>query len=172
MVIPCCHMSEFSRETEPGREASEQVVEGLLTWDRLKRLQDIVEDPEVRKGMVALLRTGINLGISGADTLPLGVGEMASWTADACKYIAQKFNINVLDTSPDVSLSVAVGTEALEFASGGLVPSHVVETTMQLKADWPRLKGAYDKARRIWKGRERELANPEVQEALEHFANT
>lgn len=50
------HMSTFSREAEPGREAFEtqQIVEGFEVWDKMQRLQAIMKDPDVRKGMVAL----------------------------------------------------------------------------------------------------------------------
>lgn len=151
-------------EDEPTREA----VEVITYTERLNRLLEITKDPEVRKGLEALLRTGVNSGISVADLFPV-VGEAASWTADACKLVARQFDIKMLDSSPDVSLNVALGTELLELCTGGLMPSHVIETTLQLRADWPRMKTAYERIKAIWTKRQQELNDPEIQDAIDTF---
>lgn len=151
-------------EDEPTREA----VEVITYTERLNRLLEITKDPEVRKGLEALLRTGVNGGISVADLFPV-VGDIASWTADACKLVARQFDIKMLDSSPDVGLDIALGSELLELCTGGVIPSHVIETTLQLRADWPRMKTAYERVKAIWTKRKRELDDPEVQAAIDTF---
>lgn len=156
-------------ETRTEIRSAEQLVESVGVMERIQRLEKIVKDPEVYKGFVALLRTGVNLGISAADTLPGGVGEIGSWTADGCKLLAARFSIPMLDTSPDVSRLIAIGSEVAEPMTGGAMPSHLIETSLQLRADWPRIKQALTKTRDIWQGTNERLHSPDVQEAIKTF---
>lgn len=160
--------SDFEKQSSPEDESTREVVEAITYTERLNRLLEITKDPEVQKGLEALLRTGVNGGISVADLFPV-VGEVASWTADACKLVARQFDIKMLDSSPDVSLNVALGSELLELCTGGIMPSHVIETTLQLRADWPRMKTAYEKIKTIWSKRQQELTDPDVQAAIDTF---
>ncbi len=162
-------MKEHDVEHGPSREneLAEAVAEKVSYTERFNRLMEIRTDPEVQRGLEALLRTGINAGISVADLFPV-VGEAASWTADACKLIARRFNLP-LDTSPDVSVKIALWSEVLDLCTAGLVPSHIIETTLQLRADWPRLKIAYEKVKGAWLKREIELSDPELQDAIHTF---
>ena len=164
-------MDRKSLDLEPRLEAeyNQEVAETISVTERFNRLVEITRDPQVKQGMEAFLRTGVNAGISVADLFPV-VGEAASWTADACKLIAHRFNLNMLDTSPDVSVKIALGTEALEICTGGVMPSHVIETTLQLRADWPRIKGAYQKVKDIWSRRRQELNRSDLQTAVAKFA--
>ncbi|MBP9827559.1 hypothetical protein KBC55_00190 [Patescibacteria group bacterium] len=162
-------MSERERGPRPETRSVEVITESISTTERLQRLEKIVQDPEVYKGFVALLRTGINLGISAADTMPGGAGEIGSWTADGCKLLAARFSIPMLDTSPDVSKLVAIGSEITEPVTGGAMPSHLIETSLQLRADWPRIKQALIKTRDIWRGTQDRLQDTEVQEAIKTF---
>jgi hypothetical protein len=74
-------MKEHDVEHGPSREneLAEAVAEKVSYTERFNRLMEISKDPEVQRGLEALLRTGINAGISVADLFPV-VGEVASWT--------------------------------------------------------------------------------------------
>jgi len=133
------------------------------------KLEILASDPAVREGGEATLRTAINAAIAIADTFP-GAGAVGSWGADAAKVwtryehmkkIAEaaargedtsKVKKSVLDLTPDVSIKVAVGSEALELISADVFPTHAIESTMQLKHDWPRIKKAAERAREIFSG--------------------
>lgn len=58
-----------------------------------------------------------------------------------CKRI-EKFLLQAkeFDPSKDVALWAALGSEALEFISFSLFPSHLIELIWQTKKDWPALK--------------------------------
>ncbi len=80
----------------------------------------------------AIWRTAINMGIIIFDLFPIPfAGEVVNIAADIGKFIG-------LDLTPDVSKTVAVSatvTDVIPF-----VPSHAIDTLLQLKADWKRLK--------------------------------
>jgi hypothetical protein len=101
------------------------------------------EDHEVHEAMIALLRTCINFLLSFIDLIPFA-GEAISWLADLAKLIrffSKRIGWNVpIDLTPDVSLLVAMGTEIPDVLFGTAIPSHLVETVLQLKADWPRIQ--------------------------------
>jgi len=125
-------------------------------------IEEIKSDPDLVEGKEAALRTVSNTAISIADTVP-GFGELASWGADLAKVWARydyekrredavkngedpdEVELSKIDLTPDVSVKIAVLTELLELLTGGLVPSHAIETGLQLKADWPKLKKAAEK---------------------------
>jgi len=44
---------------------------------------------------------------------------------------------------------IASGSEAVDLAFGSVIPSHAVETLMQLKHDWPRIKDGLEKIKEI-----------------------
>ncbi len=146
------------------------VAEGISLFERLRRIKDIIADPEVRTAGKAAFRTLANAGITVGEMIP-GIGELGSWAADAGKLAASASKrLRGLDLTPDVSKTIAIGSElVLEPVSGGLLPTHVIEGSLQLRADWPRLKAGYEKVRNIWQGRQKELASPEVQEAMSVF---
>lgn len=151
-------------------EQTREFAETVSYTERLNRLVEITKDSDVRNGLAALLRTGANTGLAVADlpVFPL-VGDAASWTADACKLVARRFNVPMLDTSPDVSVGTVFGAELVEICTGSLVPSKAVEAALQLRADWPRIKSGFEQVKKIWTGRRQELAAPEVQEAIGKF---
>lgn len=146
----------------------EAIIEQLSLLDKAARVESIARDPEVRKGMEGMLRLAVNAGISVADTVPV-VGDVISLSADAAKGLAQRFNLRFLDTSPDVSFSAAITSELIEPVTMGMVPSHLVETTLQARADWPLIKTAYLRARSIWTGRAEEISRPAIMEAIQKF---
>lgn len=94
----------------------------------LARVKEIAKDPDAKEGFKATGRLFLNLGISAADLIPV-VGEAVGWTADALKFVPK------LDLTPDVSKTVAIGSEALEFMGAGAVPTHAIETVFQAAAD-------------------------------------
>lgn len=121
------------------------------------KLNHILNDPFCYSGTTAGLRTIINTGITLGDFIPLA-GDTVSWSADALKIVrrvGQRFGIDIkfLDLTPDVGLFPAIGSEAFEFISFGFFPSHIVETTMQLKHDLPKMKKGLTRAKEIWNGK-------------------
>ncbi|MFA6814321.1 MAG: hypothetical protein GX943_04040 [Candidatus Pacebacteria bacterium] len=143
-------------EQEKQKKASRE-AQRLLSGEKMRL---ILKDENCKQALYACLRTFANLGISVADTFP-GLGEIPSWTADAIKFlkIARAKNIarkkegsdgetnqelnnfwGKIDLSPDVSPWVASGSEVLEPMTGTAFPSHIIETTLQLTHDWPRIK--------------------------------
>jgi hypothetical protein len=96
----------------------------------------------VKQGAAATARLLINGVIVVTDIFP--PTEAVSWLADLAKmaqrvpFIARRVGIN-LDLTPDVSATIAVGSEVLEIPSGGFFPSHGVETLFQLRHDAPRI---------------------------------
>ncbi len=135
-----------------------------------EKMRLILEDKKAREAFYAFLRTLANLGISVADAFP-GIGELPSWAADGVKFlkIARAKNIDRkkeknkqsseqeesknfwarIDLSPDVPVWIASGSEAVDLAFGSVIPSHAVETLMQLKHDWPRIKDGLEKIKEI-----------------------
>lgn len=151
----------------PPRTFREQMHHSLR---EAKRMIDIANalfvHEDTQKGAEATLRAVINTGISLADTIPV-FGEIASWGADIAKIVEdfrykrrrkeakkrgedpdlvvrEKFNL-----TPDVPTWVAVGTEVLEFFTGGFFPSHAIETTWQLAYDAKDIYRALRAARRV-----------------------
>ncbi len=119
------------------------------------RIWAIVNDPECRQVVGAGFRTIANTGVTAADFVPV-VGDVVSWGADGLKTLRRIFKATrimdpkILDLTPDVSLAVAIGSEATELMTGGIAPSHAVEGLLQLKHDWPRMKEGTKKALDIW----------------------
>lgn len=150
--------------TKAANEAGEQIA-----WaERAKRLERVLRDEECRTGLAALLRTITNASITVADVVPV-LGEVASWSADACKFIARRTGLKALDLSPDVPEWVAYVSEGLEPMMGGVFPSHAIETGMQLKADLPRMRLAAERVQKIWNGQR--LDDPKVIEATAVILN-
>lgn len=160
------------RPPEAVQETPEALAESISNFERIRRVESILRDREVRAGFTALLRTGVNTGISIAD-FPLtgmGVGEFASWGADACKIIGRQFNIKLLDTTPDVARWIAVGTEAGEVALGA--PTHLAESLLQFKADKPRMTRAITITIARWEGElERRKGDAKLTDAVAWFLN-
>ncbi|HEU4985166.1 MAG TPA: hypothetical protein VFT58_05950, partial [Nitrososphaera sp.] len=111
--------------------AAALTTEGVAEQGRFRQVystaKEILANKDVRAGAKATVRTVINLGITAADFFP-GIGEAASWAADAGKFVG-------LDLTPNVPKWLAVGSELLEFPTAGLAPSHAIETGMQLWHD-------------------------------------
>lgn len=120
------------------------------------KLDHILKDSICYSGTTAELRTLINTGITLGDFIPIA-GDAVSWGADAFKVVrrvGQRFGVDIkfLDLTPDVGLLPAIGSEAFELVSFGFFPSHIVETTMQLKHDLPKIKKGMAQAKEILKG--------------------
>lgn len=152
--------------------------------DMKQRLERLLEDPVLREGTEASLRTAINAMIAVADTIP-GAGSLASWGADAAKIWARtqyfrerqrvaaeggdpsKVRLSKVDLTPDVSIRLAVGTELLEFAGADFFPTHAIEAVAQLRHDLPRIRKALARFRELTA---REAAVPaEVKDAAATF---
>ena len=99
------------------------------------------QDPVIQEALYASLRTAVNITITLTDFFP-GLGEVISWAADIGKIWKKT------DLTPDVSKTIAWGTELLEFVSWGSIPSHAIETVLQLTHDIPRLKAGWHR----WRG--------------------
>jgi hypothetical protein len=151
---------EAARQYE-NEQIAVRAAEEIAWTERANRLGRIVKDKQSRQGLEALLRTITNGSITVADMVP-GMGDAASWAADACKFIARRTGIKLLDTSPDVPEWVAYVSEGLDVASCGTFPSHAIETTLQIKADLPRMKIALARLQKIWDGE-----NPDDPEIIE-----
>lgn len=136
-----------------------------------EKMRLILEDEKAREAFYAFLRTLANVGISVVDAFP-GIGELPSWAADAVKFlkIAKAKNNDRkkeksedspeqeeelknfwarIDLSPDVPVWIASGSEAIDLAFASAIPSHAVETVMQLKHDWPRIKEGLKRIKEI-----------------------
>ena len=102
---------------------------------------------------VIVVRTVLNIVIALFDLFP-GVGETVSWAADLSKVIARLSKaakakaalspswhwLAKLDLTPDVSLTTALSSEALELISLGTLPTHAIETLLQIRHDIRRLR--------------------------------
>lgn len=124
--------------------------------------------PEVKEGSEAAFRAAMNIAISCVDLVPIA-GEIASWGADFLKIIEtiryhsrqkdamlrgedptkvqrEKYNL-----TPDVSVLTAVLSEGLEVFTFVMlpVPTHAIETTIQLRYDIPRMYRGVKKAREV-----------------------
>lgn len=176
-------MAESPREHEPLQ--SDPVVEGNETaakrevlfaavLNEVTRWQEIIKDPKVRQAATAAMRTLANIGISFADAVPFA-GEVPSWLADLGKFTdrwAQVIGLST-DLTPDVSKEVAVGSEILEAYSGTAFPSHAFETTLQIKADWPRIVEGFKRLKELWSKEQADYRahQPEIDGAIAEFVN-
>ena len=150
----------------PSPESHSNNTQRIKTLDARHRLLRMAKDPRCQQGTMAGLRAIINGGITVGDVFP-GVGDAVSWVADMLKVTsrtARRLGVTekitrLLDTTPDVSLIKALGSEGLEAVSFGFFPSHGIETTYQLKYDYPRIKEGFTRGLEIW--REREIAEQE-----------
>ena len=174
-------------DKEPGKKEAKKAKRLLDT----EKLHLIWADPVTRQAFWAILRTFVNTGISVADAFP-GLPEAFSWGADLIKIVknirkkqveAKKkqkdsgddelLNLfSKLDTSPDVGVGIATSTEVLELFTGTAFPSHIFETTLQLKHDFPRIIDGFKRLKEI-KGVEtieelRKLANEELEDHQQH----
>jgi hypothetical protein len=139
-------------------------VEVQLTGE--STLRTMWKDPEVRQAAAGVCRTLINVGISFTDIVPV-VGDTPSWIADGWKVVTRAFGISRFDLTPDVSIKLALGTELAEIPTLGLAPTHVIETSMQLKHDWPKIKKGFARAREI--ARQAKELSAQDQEAINQF---
>ena len=98
----------------------------------------------LKLGGAALARTVANTAITVADAggTAFMAGEVASLLADAAKISKQVGGIGI-DLTPDVDWKVAATSELLEPLSFGFIPTHIIETVMQLKHDIPRMGRAF-----------------------------
>lgn len=131
---------------EPPSEVSpedlEMVNEMGQELSTYMHIKNIAEDETVREGLKAVFRTLMNSGITAADTYPV-VGDIVSWGADAGKLL------NATDLTPDVPKSVAWGSELAEPFTGGVLPSHLIETVMQFAHDKPRIIAAWKRCQEL-----------------------
>lgn len=155
---------ELAKSTEVG-EYDQKLAESL---DRKSRLSLVLRDRKCQGAVAACFRTIMNTGITAADFVP-GIGEVVSGGADFLKVLRRSMkkvgvDPSFLDLTPDVSLRIALGSEVLEFGTGGLAPTHAIEGTMQLRKDIPRIKEGAKRFMEIWKGKR-------IKEATDYGAN-
>lgn len=125
--------------------------------DNKPLLKEMLKDEDIKEALNGLKRALLNIGISIADFIP-GIGDAISIGADVAK-------LTEFDLTPDVSKAVAWGTELLEPAFAGSLPSHAIETAGQLKADIPRIKKGLAKAKKIWTAHQKGVESTRVAEA-------
>ncbi|HYC83306.1 MAG TPA: hypothetical protein VEB60_02060 [Candidatus Paceibacterota bacterium] len=158
-------------ETESSRQSRNIVRESK--WARL------AADKDIQEGLGALARTAANAGISLADLMPAGIGEIGSWGADALKWtnwILRGLGLieKNIDLTPSVSKMTATGSEAFEFISLGLMPSHAIETLLQLKReDLPKIRKMIVRIKKILAEEQADYLNNkrEIDDAMEAFNN-
>ena len=102
-------------------------------------VREVVTHPQVRAGAMGAARLALNTVITAADTVP-GVGDVVSWAADAGKFTGRHSPFNL---TPDVPHWVAIASEELESVTGGLAPTHAIETLLQLRSDIPRMRAGW-----------------------------
>lgn len=117
----------------------------------------MIIDEEVKTGMLAFLRTCINLGITAADLIPV-MGDAISLIADASK-------LTSFDVTPDVSKKLAWGSEILEFFSLGVLPTHAIETVIQAYYDIPKIRIGLTRMKEIWSAHKDVVESTEISEA-------
>lgn len=144
-------MTFQERSELAGRTQKELGRRGLSVYlrDRREKLGRALQDPEVREAAVAFGRALLNTGITLADALPNRKGEKVSWAADLAKILSRVARVKKLDVTPDVSARVAVGSEVLEAITGGPMPTHAIETALQVRADMPRFRRGVERLREI-----------------------
>lgn len=130
-----------------------EVVENVSEASRLsisERVSFVLSDPQCKEAYQAIARTIANVGITAVDMIP-GAGDAAEGVVLGMKlspyikgvlskYAKDPRNIGKhLDLTPDINPGSAVAISALsaplEFVSGGSLPSYLVNTLFQLRAD-------------------------------------
>jgi len=124
-------------------------------------LGKMLQDEKVKIALIAFARTVLNIGISVVDLVP-GIGEVVSIGADLAK-------LTSFDLTPDDSKAWAWGSEVLELFTGGALPTHAIETTMQFVKDFPRMKAGVKRATEIWRAHQATVKSTEVQKAASMF---
>lgn len=123
-----------SLEEQP--EAENVQPDEILPSSIGERWSEVMQQEAARQGLGAVARLVANGVITIVDCVPLGIGEMPGWAADVAKVVSRVSPaLRNLDLSPDVSMKLAVGSEAIEPFTAGAAPSHFLETLLQLKAD-------------------------------------
>ena len=122
----------------------------------------MLKDEEIKESLKAVGRALLNIGISIVDFFPV-IGDFISLTADVAKWT--KFDI-----TPDVSKTIAVGSEGLELVSGGVLPTHAIETIIQISHDVPKIKKGLEKTKKIWAAHEKAVNSKQVKDAVAVFA--
>lgn len=123
-----------------------------------RRMETMWNDPNVRQGAAAFSRTILNLGISLADFVPGGPGEILDVIATIAKTIkripGQKPDPSKIsfDLTPDVPTWVAWAAEAPEVITNGVWPSYAIPTGLQMIRDVPRITEGAKQAVCILKG--------------------
>ena len=122
-----------------------------------KKMDLLSKDPTIKQAAIAAGRTLLNLGISAADFIPGGVGEIADGLATVAKTIQRapgekpdpsKFSV---DLTPDVPTMAPWLSQLPEFFTGGAFPSYAIPTAMQLRHDIPLMVEGVRQARTMLK---------------------
>jgi len=181
-------------ETEPKHksisvEKMGEVVNSLDEASKLtlrERIAFILKDSKCREAYQAITRTLINAGITATDLIPgageavegliLGLKVTPKIKEILLKYVKDpKNSAKHLDLTPDISISqqfmITSATAPVEFLSGGTIPSYLINTLWQLRADIKngRFEGARDAIRVLMTG-ERTKLTPEVRARLDAAA--
>ena len=166
---------------EIGPELKESSNKGNIggSIEFVRRMECLWKDKKVKEGTAAFTRTVLNLGISLADFIPGGPGEVLDVIAVIGKTIKHKSGEEInpakisMDLTPDVPTWIAWTSEAPEIVSGGLWPSYLVPTLLQGVKDVPRIVEGINQAIGIVKGEKKDYEDnrDQIQAALKVFSN-
>ncbi|MDD3999086.1 MAG: hypothetical protein PHR98_03255 [Candidatus Shapirobacteria bacterium] len=140
-----------------------------------QKMETMSNDPKVKEGVVAFVRTILNVGISIADAAPGGVGEILDAVALIGKKIREKnkdkSQTGGFDLTPDVPAWVNVLANAGEIPTGGVFPSYAIPTVFQLSRDIPRMVEGFNQARSILKNEQvdYQVNKTQIDNAIEKF---
>ena len=124
-------------------------------------LTEMLKDEDAKEAINGLKRAALNIGISIVDVVPV-IGDAISIGADIAK-------VTKFDLTPDASKAIAWSTELLELISGGYLPTHSIETAIQLKADVPRIKKGLKAIQKIWAAHQEAIESTAVIKAAQIF---
>lgn len=142
-----------------------------------RKMSVLSQDPKVKEAGTAFIRTILNLGVSGADFIPGGLGEILDVIASIAKVVkrvpGEKPDPSKLriDLTPDVPAWLPWLSQIPEVVTGGAFPSYLVPTLVQMWHDVPRIIEGCNQAKEILKEEKGDyLANKaNIDNAIETF---
>jgi hypothetical protein len=163
-------ISSENKEIQPKKDLGKSM-------EFARRMNDLKKDPKVQEGAVAFTRTILNTGISLADFIPGGFGEILDFTATVAKTFKRKSGEKPdsskisIDLTPDVPTWVLWVLEAPEIPTMGAWPSYLIPTIYQGIYDVPKIIEGTKQAIKIVKGETDDYSQnkTEIDEALNVF---
>jgi hypothetical protein len=116
-------------EFEPEEETLGSGEKGPFSKAMFNRWNEVMQDEEALEGLKSLGRLAGNTVLAGAEFVP-GVGELPDWAAKGMKWLG------LVNLTPDVNTLEDLGLEAVDLASGSLVPTRLIEGLHQAIVDY------------------------------------